>query len=54
MTAEIAEEVGLILKTYDPATPRATADVLRDLWLQFKPKSVAAIKADQRAQQEAI
>jgi hypothetical protein len=52
--ATIADQVGPILAAYDPAAPRATADALRDLWLQFEPKSVAGIKAKQRGQQETV
>jgi 3-methyladenine DNA glycosylase AlkD len=54
MTAEIADQVGAILAAYDPATPGATADALRALWLQFEPKSTAGIKAEQREQQETV
>mgnify|MGYP001826854377 CR=1 FL=1 len=52
--AEIAEQVGIILQGYDPASPTATADGLRDLWLQFEPKSIEVIKAEQRAKQETV
>jgi 3-methyladenine DNA glycosylase AlkD len=51
---ELADQVGAILAAYDPAVPRATADALRALWLQFEPKSVAGIKAEQREQQETV
>jgi 3-methyladenine DNA glycosylase AlkD len=51
---ELADQVGAILAAYDPAAPRATADALRGLWLQFEPKSVAGIKAEQREQQETV
>jgi 3-methyladenine DNA glycosylase AlkD len=54
MTSEIVNPVGAILATYDPAAPRATADALRELWLQFEPKSMAGIKAEQRQQQETV
>jgi len=43
-----------ILAAYDPAAPGDTADALRDLWLQFEPKSIAGIKAEQREQQETV
>ena len=48
------DQVGAILTAYDPAAPRATADALRDLWLQFEPKSVGGIKAELREQQETV
>jgi 3-methyladenine DNA glycosylase AlkD len=51
---KIARELGPILTTYDPAAPRAAADELRDLWLQFEPKSVEGIKAEQRRKQETV
>jgi hypothetical protein len=52
MKTEIGEQVTSIMVEYDPAMPGGTADRLRELWLQFEPKSVAGIKAEQRAQQE--
>ena len=54
MKAEIADQVSSILAAYDPAVPRATADALRALWLQFEPKSMAGIKAELREQQETV
>jgi 3-methyladenine DNA glycosylase AlkD len=51
---ELADQVDRIIAAYDPAAPRATADALRGLWLQFEPKSVAGIKAEQREQQETV
>ncbi len=54
MGAKIAEQVGPILGAYDPAEPQATADALRELWLQLEHKSIAGIKAEQRAQQETV
>ena len=52
MTAEIVDQVSSIIAAYDPAAPRTAADALRGFWLQFEPKSVAGIKAQQREQQE--
>jgi 3-methyladenine DNA glycosylase AlkD len=52
MKTEIEEHVTSIVAEYDPAKPGGMADRLRELWLQFEPKSVAGIKAEQRAQQE--
>jgi 3-methyladenine DNA glycosylase AlkD len=48
------DQVAPILAAYDPAAPGDTADAVRDLWLQFEPKSAAGIKAEQRKQQETI
>lgn len=50
LTGELAE----ILPNYDSTLPGATADKLRDLWLQFDPKSIEVIKAKLREQQETI
>ena len=52
--SEIPDQVRPILAQYDPAAPHATADALREVWLQFKPMSIAAIKAEQRKQQETV
>jgi 3-methyladenine DNA glycosylase AlkD len=54
MKDDIAEQVRKILAEYDPDSPQAIADPLRDLWLQFEPKSMAGIKAEQREQQETV
>lgn len=51
---EISEHVRRTLDAYDPDRPEATADALRELWLQFEPKSVAGIKAEQREEQETV
>ena len=54
MKVDIVDQVGVILDSYDPGVPSATADALRELWLGFEPKSMAGIKAEQRAQQETV
>ena len=54
MKAEIAIQVEQIITAYDPSAPQVTADRLRAFWLQFEPKSVAGIKAEQREQQETV
>jgi 3-methyladenine DNA glycosylase AlkD len=54
MGVHVSDQVAAILVAHDPASPRATADRLRDLWLQFEPVSTAGIKAEQRAQQETV
>ena len=54
MTAEITNQVNAIIEDYDPDAPKKTAEKLRDLWLQFEPKSIDGIKAEQRAQQETV
>jgi 3-methyladenine DNA glycosylase AlkD len=51
---DIPTQVNAILTTYDPTAPRSAADALRELWLQFEPKSIEGIKAEQREQQETI
>jgi 3-methyladenine DNA glycosylase AlkD len=51
---EIDQTVNRVIATYDPAVPMATADCLRDYWLQFEPKSVGGIKAERRARQETV
>ena len=54
MEPDLKVKVGEILKIYDPAIPDTTAAALRALWLQFEPKSMAGIKAEQRSQQETV
>ncbi|MBN1260231.1 MAG: DNA alkylation repair protein, partial [Anaerolineae bacterium] len=52
MSDDVTTQVKTLLATYDPTAPQATADALRDLWLQGEVKSLGAIKEDQQAQQE--
>ena len=52
--AEILQQVGIILEDYDPTSPTDTADRIRHLWLQFEPKRIDVIKAEQRSQQETV
>jgi 3-methyladenine DNA glycosylase AlkD len=54
MKEEIKAQLAPILDAFDPAAPRATAGRLRDLWLQFEPRSIEVIKAEQRQQQETV
>jgi 3-methyladenine DNA glycosylase AlkD len=54
MTADVKTEVRQILDSYDPSAPDVAADALRALWLQFEPKSMAGIKAEQRKKQETV
>jgi len=54
MTKEIPQKVQTILADHDPAIPQTTAEALRDLWLSYEPKSIAGIKAEQRAKQETV
>lgn len=54
MKEKLTEQVEEILLHYDSNVPRVTADSLRDLWLQFDPKSIEVIKAELRDQQETI
>jgi 3-methyladenine DNA glycosylase AlkD len=51
---DIPTQVSTILTAYDPTATRPAADALRELWLQFEPKSIEGIKAAQREQQETI
>ena len=51
---ELAAQLETILRGHDSAAPRATADKLRDLWLQADPKSIDVIKAGLREQQETM
>ena len=54
MKETIDAQLDPILTAYDPTTPRATADDLRNLWLQFEPKSIEGIKAELRERQETV
>lgn len=54
MEVDLEDQVEQILAVYDPAAPGGTTERLRALWLQFEPKSVGGIKAEQRAQQETV
>jgi 3-methyladenine DNA glycosylase AlkD len=51
---EIKHKVASILAEYNPTEPEVTAARLRDFWLQFEPKSMGGIKAEQRQQQETV
>lgn len=54
MKDELAEHLAEILLKYDPEKPREVAGRLRNLWLQYEPKSIEVIKAELRKQQETI
>jgi len=54
MLADIPTRVKSILSAYSPDDPALTADQLRAYWLEFEPKSIAGIKAEQRALQETV
>ncbi len=51
---EIKHKVASILAEYTPTEPEVTAAGLRDFWLQFEPKSMGGINAEQRQQQETV
>jgi hypothetical protein len=51
---DIADALRPLIAAYDPRAPGATADGLRNLWLQFEPKSMAGIKVELREQQETV
>ena len=54
MNTDIALQVKYILDDYDPDSPGSTANSLRAFWLQFEPKSIDGIKAEEREQQETV
>jgi 3-methyladenine DNA glycosylase AlkD len=54
MTKEIKSKVIQILGGFNPLMPEETADSLRDLWLQYEPKSIDGIKAEERQKQETV
>ncbi len=54
MKEKLIEQLDAILLNYDLTVPGVTADNLRDLWLQFAPKSIESIKAELREQQETV
>ena len=54
MKEKLTEQLKAILLKYDSSVPGTTADHLRELWLQFEPKSMEVIKAVEREQQETI
>lgn len=56
MTAkdELTQRLDEILRAHDPAVPNGTAEKLRDLWLQYEPKSIEVIKAELRDKQETV
>lgn len=50
----VKDHVKDLLEEYDPSIPDRTADGLRKLWLQYKPRSIEVIKAELRQQQETV
>ncbi len=48
----IVEKVSAILQNYTANNPHPTAQALREYWLEFEPRSVDLIKAEQREQYE--
>lgn len=51
---EIPSIVGSTLDTYEPESPKTTADSLQSFWKTFEPKSIEGIKAELREQQETL
>jgi 3-methyladenine DNA glycosylase AlkD len=51
---KLAQQLAEFLLRYDPEKPNVVADELRNLWLQYEPKSIEVIKASLREQQETI
>jgi 3-methyladenine DNA glycosylase AlkD len=54
MKDQLAKQLTEILSKYDPEIPKVVADELRNLWLQYEPKSIEVIKATLREKQETI
>ena len=54
MKDKLAEQLAATLLKYDPEKPKITADELRNLWLQYDPKSIEVINVALREQQETI
>ena len=54
MEDKLAAQLTEILLKYDPEKPKVAADELRNLWLQYEPKSIEVIKAVLREQQETV
>jgi 3-methyladenine DNA glycosylase AlkD len=54
MSKQIPTQVQSILETYDPDSPKSTADMLRKYWMKFEPKSMGGIKAELREKQETV
>jgi 3-methyladenine DNA glycosylase AlkD len=54
MTTEIKDGVNSIITCYDPDEPHVTADLLREFWLQFDPKSMGSIKSELQEKQETV
>lgn len=52
MNSGIKDTVAFALADYVPSDPEPVAIQLRQLWLQFEPKSMGGIKAEQRELQE--
>ena len=52
MKDEHVQQLAELLMTYDPEKPKVTANELRNLWLQYEPKSIEVIKVELREQQE--
>lgn len=54
MAADVATRVKASLELYTPANPTPTADALRELWMEFTPKSTGFAKAELLEEQETI
>lgn len=54
MKNEIKTEVNRIFSEHEASNPDSIAAALRELWLQFEPKSTVGIKAKKRKKQETI
>ena len=54
MDKDIKLDISKILESYDSQVPGETAEALRNYWLDFEPKSIGGIKAEERARQETV
>lgn len=54
MANEIPAQVQLIIDDSEQREAHTTADALRNLWLQYEPRSIEVIKANQRQMQETV
>ena len=54
MKVDVSAEMKLILSAYSSEHPSESAEKLKQLWLEFQPASIEAIKAEQRRRQETV
>lgn len=54
MVTDLAAHIKALLNQYDPDNPIPTANALRELWLEFTPKSTGFAKAELLEKQETV